>query len=394
MPAAPAKTRSPKRSTRSTRSSRSTPAKKAVAPEVARQTKLRAAARDAEADWFLVTDPNDVAYLTGFLGGDSYLLIPAKGTRGKGVVISDFRYWEELEPLKPRLKVHIRTGSFAAALRELFGDLDVRRCAVQAEHLTVAERRVLAKAVGSRKLADTIGVVKRLRERKDAAEVAMIRKAIRVQEAALEALLPTIKPGQTELEVCARLEHEMKARGSSEPGFTTIVAARANGSFPHYRPAKVKLAKNQPLLIDWGAKVNGYHGDMTRTFSLGKWPAKVREIYGIVLESHLAAVAALRPGVTTREVDAASRDVITKAGYGDMYGHGLGHGLGLEIHEDPRMNPLYEPTPIEEGMVVTIEPGIYLPGIGGVRIEDDFVVTATGSKNLCTLPKTIEWSTL
>ncbi len=363
-------------------------------PELARQTKLRAAARDAGADWFLVTDPKDVAYLTGFLGGDSYLLMPAKGTRGKGVVISDFRYWEELEPVKPGLKVHIRTGSFAAALRELFGDLGVRRCGLQAEHLTVAERRVLAKAVGGKKVFDTTGVVKRLRVKKDAAEVAMIRKAIRVQEAALEALLPTIRPGQTELEVCGRLEFEMKARGSTEPGFTTIVAAKANGSFPHYRPAKVKLAKNRPLLIDWGAKVNGYHGDMTRTFSLGKWPAKMREIYGIVLESHLAAAAALRPGMTTREVDAASRDVITKAGYGEMYGHGLGHGLGLEIHEDPRMNPLYEPTPIEEGMVVTIEPGIYLPGIGGVRIEDDFVVTATGSKNLCTLPKTIEWATL
>ena len=183
-------------------------------------------------------------------------------------------------------------------------------------------------------------------------------------------------------------------RGASSPAFETIVGAQANGSLPHYRPHAVKLKKNQPLLIDWGAVYQGYRGDMTRTFSLGKWPKELAEIYKIVLDAHTLSAAALRAGATTKAVDAIARNHITKHGYGDNFGHGLGHGLGLHTHEDPRLSHMAAETTLEAGMVVTIEPGIYIPGLGGVRIEDDYVVTEKGSENLCSLPKDIKWATL
>ena len=198
----------------------------------------------------------------------------------------------------------------------------------------------------------------------------------------------------TEAEVAARLEAEMKVRGSSEPGFQTIVAAGTNGSLPHYRPKQKKLAAGKTVLIDWGAVYAGYHADMTRVFALGSWPAKLAEIYDIVLEAQLAAAEALAPGKSTAEIDGVARKIITKAGYAECFGPGLGHGLGLNGHEEPRLTNMLAPTRLEAGMVVTIEPGIYLPGVGGVRIEDDYVVTAKGATNLCSMKKTREWATM
>jgi Xaa-Pro aminopeptidase len=283
-----------------------------------------------------------------------------------------------------------------AALVQMLKDAGVARLGIQGEVMTVGELRGLEHSLEGTGavIAETRGLVGQLRVRKDAAEIATIRKAIQIQQAALKAVLPTIKPGQTELEIAARLEAEMKMRGASSPAFETIVAAQANGSLPHYRPHAIKLRKNQPLLIDWGAVYRGYRGDMTRTFALGKWPAQIAEVYKIVLDAHAMAAAALRAGATTKAVDAIARDHIAKHGYGDRFGHGLGHGLGLHTHEDPRLSHMAAETTLEAGMVVTIEPGIYIPGLGGVRIEDDYVVTEKGSENLCSLPKDIKWATL
>lgn len=342
----------------------------------------------------LVTNPLDVGYLSGFLGGDSYLLSGPRST----VIISDFRYAEELEHLKPFADIYMRKGPIAQAVGEVFGSHNVKNCAAQADHLTLAEfesLRSLVKKTAGAKLMPTSGLISRMRAIKHDSEVLLIEAAIKIQQKALLATLPTIRPGQTESQVAARLEMEMKSRGSSEPSFQSIVAARANGSLPHYRPSdKARVARNQPLLIDWGATYRGYRGDMTRTFTIGRWPAKIREIYAIVLEAHLAAVAVLKAGRTNAQVDRAARDVITKAGYGPQFGHGLGHGIGLNVHEEPRVAQTPVPAELVAGMVVTIEPGIYLPGVGGVRIEDDYLVTASGSRNLCSLPKSLEWSTL
>jgi Xaa-Pro aminopeptidase len=375
----------------------STPRAKPLPPQTPlavfkdRITRLRAALKPLRLSFALITNPADVAYLTGFLGGDSYLLVgPSSCT-----IISDFRYQEELAAVEPLAEVHIRAGSLAAAVGDVFRLRRASKAAVQAEYLSLAEHKSLAKAVGgSARLVPSAGLLQPLRALKHPAEVALIRAAADIQQAALLATLPTIRPGQSELDVAARLEFEMKSRGSTSPAFETIVAARTNGSLPHYRPQAVRLASYQPLLIDWGATVRGYRSDMTRTFALGRWPARLKEVYAVVLDAHLAAAAALRHGATTRDVDAVARTIITRAGYGDSFGHGLGHGIGLNVHEDPRLSHMTPPKPLEQGMVVTIEPGIYLPGLGGVRLENDYLVTARGSQCLCSLPLDIDWATL
>lgn len=363
-----------------------------LAPQAARLARLRERVAAAGAAALLVTNPKDVGYLTGFLNGDSYLLVPAGGRR-RPVVISDFRFEEELAPVKALADVVIRTGPMLDAVTGVVRDAGVRAAelAVQGEHLTLVLRSALNEKLGAG-VKETAGLVSGLRVIKDEAELALITKAVRIQEKALEEVLEDVKPGMSELEVAGRLEAAMKARGSSEPGFQSIVAAGAHGSLPHYRPGPTKLAANRSVLIDWGAVYRGYHSDMTRVIALGKWPAKVREIYGIVLEAQEAAAAALAPGKSTAQIDGVARGIIERAGYGPRFGHGLGHGLGLDGHEEPRLTHMLAPTTLKPGMVVTVEPGIYLPGVGGVRIEDDYVVTAAGAKRLNTLPKSLEWA--
>lgn len=359
-----------------------------------RVASLRSALGRVGVSHFLVTNPKDVAYLTGFLGGDSYLLVPV-APESRPVLISDFRYQEELDPVRPVADLFIRPKSMSEAVGHVVGVSHVDRLGVQADHLTITLRDSIGNArgsVGANRLVELTGIIAKLRAVKDELEVSLITKAARLQEAAFEAVLPTIKPGVTEREIAARLEAEMKSRGSREVGFQTIVAAGTTGSLPHYRPGNRKVEKGKTVLIDWGAVYEGYHADMTRVISIGKWPAKIEEIYSIALEAHRAAAAALAPGKTTQEIDAIARKIITDAGYGLQFGHGLGHGLGLDGHEDPRLTNMLAPAVLEAGNVVTIEPGIYLPGIGGVRIEDDYLITPTGSKNLCRLPKDLKWA--
>lgn len=382
----------PRRSATHSRAVRRPAAPESQPPYVQRLDRLSHLIEQAGADHHFITSETDVGYLTGFLGGHSTMLVGPRGTRP--VIISDFRYQEELEPTRAIADVHIRTGGMLDAAAEVIRARRSRRCAVQGEHIPIADFQSLAARLSDVELVAISGLLGQLRIRKDDHEMGLIRKAIRIQEAALLAVLPTIRPGQTELEIAARIEAEMKLRGSSKPGFDTIVAAKAHGSLPHYRPGREKVAANKPLLIDWGAVCQGYHGDMTRTFALGRWPAKMREIYEIVHDAQRLAADALAPGKTTHEVDAVARNYISRHGYGDQFGHGLGHGMGMDGHEDPRLNPLFAPAVLEPGHVVTVEPGIYLPGIGGVRIEDDYVITRNGAENLCRLPKTLDWSTL
>lgn len=351
----------------------------------------------------MLTDPRDVAYVTGFLGGDSFLIIPASG---KPTLISDHRYREDLEPFKSLCRVVMRKGSIWGCVAEHLasaGFSDKRRkpsLLVQGDHLTLQALDVFKKSlrgakVPARVISPTQGLLLDMRAVKDKLEIRNLRRAIAIQEEALEATLPYAKPGVSEIELAARLEFEMKSRGSSEPGFLPIVGARANSSKPHYTPASTKLAKGKPLLIDWGATYNGYRGDMTRTFFLGrKWAPKFAAMYDAVLEAHEAAADALREGVRAVDVDAAARKVIKKAGFGKNFNHGLGHGIGLNVHEQPSLGPLSGEITLKAGNVVTIEPGIYVPGYGGVRLENDYLITPRGSTNLCTLPMTRRWSTL
>jgi Xaa-Pro aminopeptidase len=357
-----------------------------------RLARLRERIERAGAGALLVTNPKDVGYLTGFLNGDSYLLVPGPG-RTRPTMISDFRFEEELEPVKTLANVVIRTGPILDAVARVVRESGLRgdSVGVQNEHLTIALRNALVEKLGWT-VMETTGLVSGLRVIKDDVEIELITKAVRIQEKALEDVLDGLKAGMTELEVAGNLEAAMKTRGSSEPGFQSIVAAGAHGSLPHYRPGPTKLASNKPVLIDWGAVFKGYHSDMTRVLSLGKWQPKIREIYEIVLEAQEAAASALAPGKLTSDIDAIARGIIERAGYGLQFGHGLGHGLGLDGHEEPRLTHMLAPSTLAPGMVVTVEPGIYLPGVGGVRIEDDYVVTQTGAKRLNTLPKSLEWA--
>lgn len=364
-----------------------------ASPYPGRLARLRALVAPLGADHLLITNPMDVAYFTGFLGGESYLIAGP----GRPVMISDGRFDEELGPVRPLAEVYIRKEGLLDAVRVVASERRITVLAVQAEHLPVADFEALAQRLGRNNLIPTNLLVQQLRVIKDESEIALMRKATRIQETALLALLPSLRRGKgvgkTELEVAARLEAEMKSRGSSKPGFESIVAARANGALPHYRPGTTRLSANRPLLIDWGATFQGYQSDMTRTFALGSWPKKVREIYGIVLEAQEAAAAALAPGRSTREIDSIARVLVTRAGYGEEFNHGLGHGLGLS-KEPPFLHHLYPDRNLEVGMVTTVEPGIYLPGVGGVRIEDLYVIREDGAENLCSLPKDIEWATL
>lgn len=356
-----------------------------------RLTRLKAALTTRNIGHVLITNPLDVGYFTGFLGGDSYLVVG----EGEPILISDFRYQEELVPVAALAKIHIRKGAILGAVGDVVSQLSMKELGVQAESVTLAQASQLSEALGEGKSIRPLSrLVQPFRLIKDDSEVRLIQNAARIQEAALREVLPTIRVGETELEIASRLEAAMKAKGSPKPGFESIVAARTNGSLPHYRPQKTKTAANTPLLIDWGATYQGYHSDMTRTFAFGKWPAKVREIYEIVREAHTKAAAALKPGTTTREIDGLARGVISDAGYGPNFGHGLGHGLGLQGHDEPSLSHMAPPTELLAGMVVTIEPGIYLPGVGGVRLEDDYLITATGATNLCTLPLDLDWATL
>jgi len=370
------------------------PPARVPSPYVGRLERLAALVHRMGSDHLLVSNPVDVGYLTGFLGGDTYLILgPGLGTK-RCVLVSDGRYDEELNPARSFATVILRKKGLLETVADLCRDHGVGKLAIQAEHMTVADASVLrAVVVGAVEIFETPKLVEKLRVIKDAHECDLMEKAIRLQEAAMKAVMPKIVPGRTELEIAADLESEMKYRGSSHSWFAPIVGVGANAALPHYRPGMTKVRRNEIILIDWGSTWQGYGGDMTRVFALGKWPAKMREVYEIVREAQEASAAALAPGKSTHEVDRVARDIITKAGYGAEFNHGLGHGLGMS-KEPPYLNPLYAPIPLEVGHVCTIEPGIYLPGVGGVRIEDQYVLTPTGSRNFCKLPKTLAFSTL
>lgn len=349
----------------------------------------------ADVQHLLVTDPLDVGYLTGFLGGDSFLLFEGK----KSTIISDGRFAEELEPFKKLCHVHIRENPMFDAVGDVVAKAGTRVLGIQAENLTLARRKFLAAKCKGVKLVEVSGMVTEQRAVKDASEVARLERAIEIQEASLEAALDqtgsllTKKTKVTEAHFAAILEFEMKMRGSPETSFGTIAGSGPNGSLPHYRAGQALIKRNVPLLIDWGATFEGYHGDMTRVVCFGNWPKEIAKVYEIVREAHELAAANLAPGRTGREIDSIARDYITEAGYGPRFSHSLGHGIGLQVHEDPRLSHMGATVELRPGMVVTIEPGIYLPGVGGVRLENDYLITERGAKNLCTLPMDIKWAT-
>ncbi|HXE53722.1 MAG TPA: aminopeptidase P family protein [Tepidisphaeraceae bacterium] len=358
----------------------------------ARQKNVRDALKELKLDGILLTHAPDLAYLTNFTGDDSIGLITDK----EFYLVTDFRYQEQAELEAGWMKISIREGKMAETLAKVLLDSKVQRVGFEANFTTFGQIDAIDRAVkeaGDGKdiaLVPLQDVMTNIRKVKDDNEIDLIRKSVGVAEEAFEAIRSEIKAGQTENYLAGLLVFELRSRGASNSSFPVIVAAGANSSLPHYRPSESLVQRDQPLLIDWGALYKGYCSDLTRTMLVGRVSSKIKQIYKVVLEAQEAAIKFLRPGVTTLQADRVARDVIERAGFAKEFGHGLGHGIGREIHELPTMRKTGGEEELRPGMVVTVEPGIYLPGEGGVRIEDDVLITHSGCEVLSSLDRSFE----
>jgi Xaa-Pro aminopeptidase len=351
----------------------------------ARLARLRAALAEAEVDALLVSQPQNRTYLSGFTGSAGWLLISAD----LALLTTDFRYYEQVGLEAPDFELVKVERELTEVLPALLERARVRRLGFEADHATFADVQSWSKAAPDYEWVPTQGVVMKLRATKDAAEVASLRAAIRLADEALAAGLAQARAGMTERELAWVLEGYMRTHGAEKVAFDIIVACGPNGARPHARATDAPLLAGEPIVIDMGARLNDYCSDLTRTVCLGEPndPPRFWKVYNTVLQAQLAAEAAIRPGMTGQEVDAIARNLIIEAGYGDHFGHGLGHGVGLAMHEEPRLNRI-NTNPLAAGSLVTIEPGIYLAGWGGVRIEDIVLVTDNGAEVLTAASKT------
>ncbi len=352
-----------------------------------RRKKLRKRLRKCGADALLVTNFTNVTYLTGFTGDDSYLLVTKNGQ----VLLSDFRYITQLEAECPGLELNIRTSGVPMLDRigQVVKQTKTSLLGFEASAMPVALRDTIAGKLTRTRLVPTTGLVEALRMIKDKSEIQQLRQSVWYAERAFGMLRSSIRPEQTEKEVANELEFNMRRLGAAGPGFASIVAVGPWAALPHATPGERRIGDDPLLLVDWGARGNLYRSDLTRVLVSGKISTKLRRVYGVVLKAQQKAIEAIRPGIAASEVDAAAREEIAKAGFGKNFGHGLGHGIGLDIHEEPRLSTTNH-LPLRAGMVITVEPGIYLPGWGGVRIEDDVLVTATGHEVLTSVSKRLE----
>jgi Xaa-Pro aminopeptidase len=333
------------------------------------------------ADAFLVSDLPNIRYLCGFTGSAALLLVEPSST----TLFTDSRYTFQAreEVSNARIKI-AKIGLIRAAGEALRNRRGRLRVAYGPAHFTVAQLSAIRGAAGGRvRWIDGGNAVEKLRAVKDAGELGVMREAAVLISAVVEEALPGIRPGVTELEVAAEIEYAMKRKGASGASFETLVASGPHSAWAHARPSSNPLRKSQLVVLDQGAILHGYCSDMTRTVFLGRAPANVRRLYRAVLAAQEAAKAVIRPGVSGESVDAAARRVLKRERLVQYFTHSTGHGLGLEVHEMPRLGK-GDKTILEEGMVVTVEPGVYVEGLGGIRIEDDVVVTAKGGEDLTT----------
>ncbi|MCY3019909.1 MAG: Xaa-Pro peptidase family protein [Planctomycetota bacterium] len=349
----------------------------------------------------LITNERNVRYLSGFSGGDSALLVTAEHK----VLLTDFRYLEEARKTVPSWEVvieKVRRGAdgkpevlIPHGLMEKAGHmmrkLRLRKLGFEAGDMRVADLRNLRKAARGVRLKPQNGLVGELRLCKSPWEVRQIEKALRIQERAFEELCRSLEDGIREREAAAWLRYLMVKGGADDQAFESMFQVGSHSSLPHGRPTGRRFRGSAVILVDWGSKFAGYHSDLTRTFFLGTISPRLRKIHQTVLEAQRQAIARVEPGVALAEVDAAAREVISKAGYGKAFGHSTGHGLGLDIHEAPSLSARSKGV-LRPGMVVTVEPGVYLPGLGGVRIEDDVLVTPNGHRVLSRLRAGLRWN--
>ncbi|HEY3967231.1 MAG TPA: Xaa-Pro peptidase family protein [Planctomycetaceae bacterium] len=333
----------------------------------------------------LVSNETNVSYLTGFTGDSSYLLIGQELC----VLISDGRYTTQISQECPGLDVSIRpqTDTIIVAAAKVVKRAKLNKVGIEADHLTVAHLEKLKTEVQGLEACPTTGAVESLRQIKDADEVAEIRRAIYQAEKGFDVLRAQLRPDMSELQAAHSLEQAMRQFGATVAAFPPIIAVGERAALPHARPTAGLISEADFVLIDWGATAaSGYRSDLTRILVTGKISPKLEKVYGVVLKAQRAAIRSIRSGARCRDVDAVARRVIESAGFGKQFSHGLGHGIGLNVHEGPRMSAASD-AELKPGMVVTVEPGVYLEGWGGVRIEDDCLVTRQGCEVLTSAPK-------
>jgi Xaa-Pro aminopeptidase len=348
---------------------------------------IRDQLRRQRLDALLVTQPENRRYLSGYTALDTsvaesagVLLIPVTG---HPFLFTDSRYHLQAQAEAAGYEVMLYPHGLLALLTKLLPRLGIRRLAFESHYLLYATAVDLT-AKAHRIKVETVplvGLIEQLRLLKKAEELSAIRRAVRLNEEVFQEVFATLRPGCREREVALQLEILMRQKGAERPSFEIIVASGPNGALPHAVPTERELRPGEPIVIDMGLVLDGYCSDMTRTVVLGEPDAKTVELFRIVRQAQLEAIRRIRAGVVAREVDQAAREVIVRAGYGDFFGHGLGHGVGLAVHEAPSLNRRNRKK-LQAGMVVTVEPGIYLPEWGGIRLENMVAVTASGHELL------------
>ncbi len=334
-----------------------------------------------EVEALVVSSPANIRYLTGFAGSNALMLV----SEGEAHFFTDPRYTGEAATVPA--KSHVAKGLLILGVASTIKRKRLRKVGFEPSWMDMDQHGRLEKALDRRaSLHPVASLIEEQRAVKSPEEIAIIRRSVQANSEAYARTLKRIRAGLKELEIAAELEFQMKVLGSEKPAFETIVAVGDHSALPHAHPTQRRLEKNELLLIDMGATLDGYTSDMTRVAFTGKPPKRVRELYRAVLEAQLAGLDAVRPGVSVKQVDAAAREVLKRHNLEKEFMHSTGHGLGLEIHETPKIGKK-EKTKLRAGMVITIEPGAYLPGFGGVRIEDTALVTERGCEVLTPTPK-------
>ncbi|MDQ0269406.1 M24 family metallopeptidase [Cytobacillus purgationiresistens] len=338
--------------------------------------KLRSNFAKLGIDGFLITSPYNRRYMSGFTGSSGVVLISEE----KALFITDFRYTEQAAKQCEGYEIVKHTGSIPDEVGKVVKQLGIKKLAFEQDHVTFSAHQTFNNAIAA-ELVPVSGVIENLRLIKDESEIKILKEAARIADAAYTHILDFIQPGKTEIEVANELEFFMRKAGATSSSFDMIVASGHRGALPHGVASEKVIEKGELVTLDFGAYYDGYVSDITRTLAVGKPNPKMKEIYDIVLEAQLRGMKGIKPGITGKEADALTRDYITEKGYGEHFGHSTGHGIGLEVHEGPGLSSKSDIV-LEPGMVVTCEPGIYVPGLGGVRIEDDTIITKDHNESL------------
>jgi Xaa-Pro aminopeptidase len=351
---------------------------------ISRLKNVRQSIREKGIDGFLVTDMNNVRYLAGFSGSSGFLFFTERGN----IFVTDFRYKEQSEKEVKGWDIVIERGNRIKIIRGLTKKSRVRNLGFESSLSYEFFKKLSGIGVN---LIPYAGVVEKIREIKDRFEMDCIKKAVVRAEAAFLEVKPYIKIGARESGIALRLEDRLRKKGCRRIPFDIIVASGINSAMPHARPTEKRLNKGDLVIIDWGAEADGYYADMTRTLLVkgDHGLSRKKGIYRIVLEANEKAISCVTPGVQSKKIDDAARNFIQKAGYGEFFGHGTGHGVGVQVHEAPRIS-WSRSERIRENMVFTVEPGVYVPDIGGVRIEDMLLVKPGCPEVLTVLPKELE----